>query len=168
MSAKITAPSSEIASQEAALALVASALPELRRTVGATLVSLVKQGFMSGSSPSGAKWAPVARGGQPLRKTGALANSTHADATATGVRVTVGAGLRYALVHQRGAIIRPKSAKALAFRVGKQLVFAKKVVIPARPFLPEGALPPKWNVEVEKTVQRVLAKRIPSAAGGAK
>ncbi|WP_175404830.1 phage virion morphogenesis protein, partial [Endozoicomonas atrinae] len=44
--------------------------------------------------------------------------------------------VKYAAVHNFGATIRPKKAKILAFP-GKngQTVFAKKVVIPARPFL---------------------------------
>ncbi len=38
-------------------------------------------------------------------------------------------------MHQEGAIIKPTDAKALAFVSGGKQVFAKKVVIPARPFV---------------------------------
>lgn len=40
-------------------------------------------------------------------------------------------------VHQRGMTIVPRSAKRLVFRVGRnaQPIFAKKVTIPARPFI---------------------------------
>lgn len=155
MSTRITSPAAELGRLERALDDFARSLPMVQKLVGQTLVSLVKQGFMAGRSPEGKPWKPVARGGMPLRKTGRLANSTHAVATARGVAVHVDAP--YAMVHQRGAVIRPTSAKNLAFKVGNRLVFAKKVVIPARPFLPVGGMPATWDAEVTKTVQRSLA-----------
>jgi len=38
-------------------------------------------------------------------------------------------------VHQFGATIVPKDAKALCFMLGSRVVFAEKVTIPARPYL---------------------------------
>lgn len=54
----------------------------------------------------------------------------------SGNRLTLGTNLIYARTHQEGAVIVPKKAKALAFSIGGgRSVFAKRVVIPARPFL---------------------------------
>ena len=41
----------------------------------------------------------------------------------------------YPRVHQHGMVIRPRSAKRLRFVVGGNVVFAKSVTIPARPWL---------------------------------
>ena len=48
--------------------------------------------------------------------------------------VTIGTNLPYAAVHNYGAVIRPVKAKALVYKCGKDFVFSKKSVIPARPF----------------------------------
>jgi phage gpG-like protein len=49
--------------------------------------------------------------------------------------VVVGTNAPYAGVHQRGATIRAKPGKRLAFRIGRATIFARSVTIPARPFL---------------------------------
>ncbi|HRJ48138.1 MAG TPA: phage virion morphogenesis protein [Opitutaceae bacterium] len=51
--------------------------------------------------------------------------------------VTVSSDRAYAAIHQRGGEIRPKPGnKALRFTIGGATVFARRVVIPARPFFP--------------------------------
>lgn len=41
----------------------------------------------------------------------------------------------YAAVHRFGAVIRPKTAEAVRFRLASGLVRARSVTIPARPYL---------------------------------
>ena len=57
------------------------------------------------------------------------------DYAAGADQVETGSGLIYASVHQDGATIKAKDAKALAFMIGNEQVFAQSVTIPARPFL---------------------------------
>jgi phage gpG-like protein len=47
----------------------------------------------------------------------------------------VGTNVIYAAIHQFGGTIRPKSKRALRFRMGGRLFTLSKVSIPARPFL---------------------------------
>jgi phage gpG-like protein len=68
------------------------------------------------------------------RKTGALARSFDIASTST-TSVDIGSDLIYAPVQEYGAKIKAKKAKALRFYVGKQLVFARSVTIPARPYV---------------------------------
>ena len=45
----------------------------------------------------------------------------------------------YARIQHEGGTIKPKNAKALAFRVGDKLVFAKSVTIKGTPYLKDAA-----------------------------
>jgi len=86
------------------------------------------------TSPAGVAW-PLTRDGRgALFVTGThLARSI--DHAASASEAKWGTGWIGAQVHQFGAVIRPKNAKALHFEVGGTSVFAKKVTIPARPYL---------------------------------
>lgn len=84
-------------------------------------------------SPSGESWKPN-RGGTPtLYRSGTLARSI--DFQASSDAAIVGSGLVYAGIHQRGGTITPKKAKRLVFRIGNKTIFARKVTVPARPYL---------------------------------
>lgn len=86
------------------------------------------------TSPEGAKWKPTVDGREPLFVTGAhLARSI--DHAATATQAKWGTGWIGARVHQFGAVITPKNAKRLSFELGGKRVFAKRVTIPARPYL---------------------------------
>lgn len=157
-------------------------------TVGRVLVNRIRLGFKLGVDPWGQPWKPIKwraprRGkggrltkvgkaqalanlagspGQPLVDTGILRSSISSRADRTGV--TVGTNqMPRAAVHQFGATIVPVKAKRLRF-IGPsgQAIFAKKVVIPARPFLPirKGsdtvALPPGWALEVVRAIKAHL------------
>lgn len=63
----------------------------------------------------------------------------------------VGTNVEYAPIHHFGGVIKPKTAKAL--KLGNR--FAKKVTIPARPFL---MLTPDDEKEIEYTVQDYLSQ----------
>ncbi len=86
------------------------------------------------TSPDGQAWIPSKDGGSTLFRTGHhLASSI--DHAAGAEEVKWGSGWIGARVHQFGATIVPVNAKSLVFNVGGKEVFAKKVVIPARPYL---------------------------------
>ena len=91
------------------------------------------------TSPEGAAWKPNLSGTSILFKTGALARSVDHAATATqaiwGVPAAPVAGRPYARIHQFGGVITPKNAKRLRFELNGKAVFAKKVTMPARPYL---------------------------------
>ncbi|MGL5447444.1 MAG: phage virion morphogenesis protein [Rhabdaerophilum sp.] len=85
------------------------------------------------TGPDGRAWKPNRAGTSTLYRSGTLARSV--DYSATNDAAIIGSGLIYAGVHQNGAVIRPKRAKSLVFRLGNKMIFAKKVTIPARPYL---------------------------------
>lgn len=135
--------------------------------VGRKLKTKVQLGFRSAQSPWGQKWAPLKlRSGQPLRDTGAnlygrLTYQIGQDEG--GFHVDVGTNFKYAPVHQFGAVIKPVKAKMLRFMGPNGPIFAKQVVIPARPFLPITAdgmldLPEAWATDVLKALQAHYAR----------
>lgn len=115
---------------------------------GRVVLNRIRLGFRAGRSPYGQAWAPLKlRAGQPLRDTGALQRSI--TMSATGNEVVIGTNRVGARVHQFGATIVPVRAKVLAFPGPGGMIFAKRVVVPARPFMPinpagDMALPPSW------------------------
>lgn len=103
--------------------------------------------------------------GKPLVDTGALRNSITSRADDEGV--TVGTNLRQARLHQFGGTIVPKKAKMLAFPgPNGMILFAKRVTIPARPYMPlrRGAqiveLPPSWSLLVAKAFKQHLSEAV--------
>lgn len=86
------------------------------------------------TSPEGRSWLPNRAGTSTLLKTGRNLRDSIAHRT-NGNEAIVEAHWRHAHVHQTGKTITPKSAKRLVFKIGGQTVFARKVVIPARPFI---------------------------------
>ena len=91
------------------------------------------------TSPEGVPWKPTTDGRGALFVTGALERSVDHAATATTARWGVPrepvGGRPYAYIHQFGGTIIPKNGAALHFEIGGKSVFAKKVNIPARPYL---------------------------------
>lgn len=151
----------------------------LYAAIGAALRTRILLCFKLGIDPWGNKWRPIkfrapagradAKGrfklskkgagqqqanstgsaGQPLVDTGDLRGSISVRSDGQGV--TVGTNKISARVHQFGATIRPKTGTTLAFPgPNGPIVFAKKVTIPARPYLPLRRadvveLPPAWS-----------------------
>jgi phage virion morphogenesis protein len=129
--------------------------------IGHGLVETTSRRFESGTDPEGKawqKWSPayakVTTSRSILRSqsgNSGLMGSLTSEADARSVRV--GSNKVYAAVHQFGATIVPKNAKSLRFMLGSRVVFAKKVTIPARPYLGFG---PKDRQVVHDEVSRVL------------
>ena len=85
------------------------------------------------AAPSGEGWKRNREGTSTLYRSGTLARSI--DYSVSGDAAIVGSGLVYAAIHQFGGTIVPKKAKRLVFRLGNRTVFARKVTLPARPYL---------------------------------
>lgn len=94
--------------------------------------------------------------GQPLVDKGILRRSITAIPTTDGV--TVGTNLIYARTHQFGATILPKKAPRLVFPgPAGELIFSRRVKVPARPFMPINIagqidLPPTWGQNIIRTL----------------
>lgn len=113
------------------------------------------------------RWQPLKfRKGQILSDTGTMRRSISPTipngyagpggvVKISGDVVTVGTTIKYAPVHNYGAVIYPKRKKVLSWKVGKKRYFAKSVTIPARPFL-EGA----WNRKDQEEVYQTLKKKV--------
>ena len=86
------------------------------------------------TTPEGAAW-PLTRDGRAAL----FVSGTHLyrsiDHAASATEARWGSGWIGAKVHQFGAVITPKDGKALHFMLGGKDVFARKVTIPARPYL---------------------------------
>ncbi|MBN7785138.1 phage virion morphogenesis protein [Ponticoccus gilvus] len=125
-------------------------MSELMDVIGAVLVNgAVERISTTNVSPEGAPWPKSLRAqlggadeGEPgagnagptLHDSGRLMRSI--TSLAEPARVSVGSNLIYAGVHQTGATIRPKAAKALFFSLANgDKVVANSVKIPARPYL---------------------------------
>lgn len=138
-------------------------------TIGRVLVNRIRLCFKMGIDPWGNPWQALKlRKGQPLRDTGRLNRSITSRVDKDGV--TVGTNVFYAPVHQFGATIVPKTAKRLVFPgPSGRMIFAKKVSIPARPFLPlrraSGvvALPPDWSLQVVRAIKAYLRGTVEKA-----
>lgn len=151
----------------------------LNKRLGHEALTQLNQGFIAGRDPYGKKWLkPEYRmGGSPLRDKGRLQRSFSVQGvSADGFRL--GTNAIYAGTHQYGAVIRPKTAKALAFWVpgsyqissystGRRLkqpkissynlVLAGKVEIPQRQMVPEGDLG-VWAQPMDEVVDRFVAE----------
>ena len=86
------------------------------------------------TAPDGTPWAPNREGTPILHQSGQHLLASVAF-TADGEEATWGAAWEFAHIHQDGATILPKNAKALIFESGGKKWGAKRVTIPARPFI---------------------------------
>lgn len=108
--------------------------------IGMALVKGTQRRFREGHGPDGAAWAklhplyaPIKKGPGILRASGRLMRSISYRVGADEVRA--GTNVIYARPHQFGAVIVPKRAKFLRFRLSIGMVKALKVTIPGRPFM---------------------------------
>lgn len=110
------------------------------------------------------------KAGQPLRDTGRLQRSityrAESDGLTVGTNIRAKSGASIPAVHQFGATIRPKKGKFLVFPgPNGNLIFAKKVVIPRRAFLPLDqsgavALPPSWSAAIIARIRAFLLREV--------
>ena len=140
--------------------------------VGRTIRDRIRLGFKFSRSPYGEPWEPLhIRSGQPLRNSGRFQASIDYQARTNGNTQYVDVGTNFgplakggsvAAVHQFGAVITPKNAKFLRFMGANGYIFSKRVVIPARPFMPikgtEFVLPDSWAKAVMRDLKRHFDK----------
>jgi phage gpG-like protein len=86
------------------------------------------------TTPEGAAW-PLTRDGRAALFVSGKHLYLSIDHAASATEARWGSGWIGAKVHQFGAVITPKDGKALHFSLGGKDVFARKVTIPARPYL---------------------------------
>lgn len=155
----------------AAMQAAAADMRPLYATVGRVIVNRIRLCFKLGIDPWSSPWAALKiRKGQPLRNTGRLNRSVVANPDTKGV--TIGTNVQFAAVHQYGATIEPKKPGGRLVFPGPngRMIFAKKVTIPARPFMPlkKGfttvQLPPAWSADVTRALRTYFTQ----AAGKAR
>lgn len=162
----------------------------LNEHIAREAIKLVHRGFREQVAPDGEAWAPLKRqrsrqgkkkrGDLILRKDGNLRNSfTMRDVSAGGF--VVGSSVQYAAHHQFGTKGRTKaySRSQAVNKRGKFMKHAKAAKqkrgavgfrilnfqagggkIPARPMLPEGELPERWQKPLERTATTFLKKAL--------
>jgi phage virion morphogenesis protein len=113
------------------------------KNIGEMLLKSTRARFDREEAPDGSKWKPLnpayakeKQGGKILQgmgMRGGLLGSIVYQVEGTALRL--GTNKVYGAIHHFGGVIFPRSAESLVFRIGKQVIFAKKVTIPARPWL---------------------------------
>lgn len=148
-----------------------AAMLDLQKRLGATAVAEAEKGVRQSRDPYGQAWAPLtSRTGRPLRDTGNNIQRSW-NARPRGTRSFVfGSRFKWLKTHQYGAVIVPKRASRLRFKVATSYsirgrratfgtVYAKRVVIPRRQLVPEqntGGLGPIWQKAFDRAAGRWL------------
>lgn len=105
-------------------------------SIGQQIKDQIRERFTTKTAPDGSPWKKNITGTSILVRSGNLAGVMKHVVSGDEVLVgPFGKPRLYAAIHQFGGTITPKSAKALRFQIGNRLIHAKKVTIPARPFL---------------------------------
>jgi len=151
-----------LAQRLTAVAAKLTAPVDLYTEIGNMLVQSTQQRFEDGVTPAGSPWPKSIRallsGGKTLKNSGDLRNGISREADGTGL--IVGTNVLYAAVHQFGAVIRAKKARALAFSIGGKTIFKKSVRIPARPFL---GISKEDEAEIEQISKQFLSDQLEGA-----
>ena len=110
-------------------------LRPVMEVIGSKINFHIQRGFRTSVDPWGKPWKQIkSRVGKPLVKRGLLRRMT---IKADDSSVTIGTNLKQAKLQHFGGIVRPKTQRYLRFKTPLfGWVFTRKVVIPARPFLP--------------------------------
>ena len=141
-------------------------LTPVTTAIGVGLADNVRDRFEQGVDPAGNPWAPllpayasVKQGPGILRGPNASSSGLMASITsaAAGDQVVVGSNKVYAAVHQFGARIKPKNARALVFRLASGVVRVRGVTIPARPYL---GISEADHETIEDVVEGFLARAL--------
>lgn len=133
-------------------------LNDIWEKVAEAYLTIIDDQFKTEGAAYGEKWEPSARvrgaearqaerlkkgegkgsegvsAGQTLQRDGVLRNSP--TFRREGKQIVFTSNLDYSAIHKYGGVIKPKSKKALRFMIGDQAVFAKKVVMPQRDYMP--------------------------------
>lgn len=145
---------------------------DLAKSIARSIEAMVRLNFKSSKDPYGIPWTPIKyRNGKPLRDTGRLLGSIGSEVN--NGSITIGTNVCYAIVHQFGAVIEAnengtgtglcgqsrKGSKTLAFSTPGGWIHAKRVEVPARPFLPDSrGLPFSWRQAIISQIDKKIAK----------
>jgi len=112
-------------------------LRPLMESVGTSLVYTTTRRFERGVAPDGRPWpAKWDRTPSYLSASGTLKSSI--GFRVAGNVLHIGSPIKYARIHQKGGTIRPRRARFLVFKgADGRMVFAKKVKMPRRQWLPD-------------------------------
>jgi len=123
-------------------------LRKLRQLDSAVAGQALRTSFTSGAAifrNSAATKAP--------KLTRTLSRSIHVEVlsqTKARITVMVGTDVVYARIHEFGGVITPRQARFLAFEIEGQLIFAKRVHMPARPYMR-----PAFDENVQRVAQEI-------------
>jgi phage virion morphogenesis protein len=143
MTARVTVSDLDVQRALAALARLGRDPSPPLKALGPLLVASTRNRMVAEQAPDGSAWprlnpayAAGKRGPGMLRER-AMRGGLFGSLTSAleGRTLRIGTNKAYAAVHQFGATITPKTARALFFRMGGGMVAVKRVRIPARPFL---------------------------------
>lgn len=124
------------------------------KNVAEAAIGEIQESFAGEKDPYDRPWPKNLRGGQTLTDTARLRRSFTRKLFSNGFQV--GTNVKYAAIHQYGGEIIPKRKQVLRFKVGQQYVSAKRVQMPARPFVPEPELSPRWEKAFEDALRHYL------------
>jgi len=120
--------------------------------------------FGAQSDPEGRSWVPLnplyattKKGPRILEGAGGMRGGLLGSIIyqVGGREVAIGTNKIYGAIHQFGGVIRPRSADALVFRMGGELIHARSVRIPARPYLGAG---PADRAQMVSLVEGILRR----------
>lgn len=144
---------------------------ELSKNLGEEARTQAMYGFEHSVDPYDRAWTPLSsRVGKPLLDTGThLRSSIAAHPTSSGF--TLSTAFIGAAVHQYGAVIHAVRGRYLRFQVGGlrprghgrsrgNVVFAKRVRVPRRQFIPEGTLGPRWSKAFDDAGELVMRRQM--------
>jgi len=121
--------------------------PAMTKSLAAESIGLIKNCFITSTTPYGEPWEPVERGGMPLRDTGRLMNAFQDQSTID--KIEISNPTVYANLQNYGGVVRAKNGKYLKFKTGSgrnaRWAQVPEVTIKPRQFIPdERGLPDRW------------------------
>jgi phage gpG-like protein len=134
---------------------------DLIATSGAAIMRETLAGFRESRDPYGNPWVPVARGGKPLIKSGAMRASTTLAVTERGFEVAITDPV--AKFHQFGTV---RGRRARSARRSNRRRLTQLGGIRPRPMLPDNrrGMPARWTSIMARVSKTVLRRHSKAAA----
>ena len=125
----------------------------LTREVAKTYATYASERFAAGTDPYGGKYQKLkSRTGLPFVGTSIERDATRPIVGIDSFKIIV--RNKWSYVHMKGTTIFPKRKPLLTFMAMGQRVWARKVVIPQRPFIPTSGMPPIATMRIDKTIKK--------------
>jgi phage gpG-like protein len=131
--------------------LLGSRRSELVKRVAEEYASCAKARFAAGQDPYGFAYPPLkSRPGKPFVGRSIESEATNPIVSTNSFKVIV--THPYGFVHMLGMTIYPRVKPRLVFRIMGTRIFAKKVRIPKREFVPM-TMPPLWDIKITRAIK---------------